>query len=357
MSNIRKWVNASGTALRLLAAAVLLALFAFAWFRVEFQRLRVIGQPTSVGDMQRLMEQPFFRGLPVAAGLPVSVTYTPADGMVADAKRLSQLKDGEIDLVSLRLPETIRQEPAFLRVDIPGASMDLASAREAAQGLVGEIDHRLQANWDSRLLGLWPMGPQVLMCLRPVRQFSDLKGVRVRVAGEALAAFFASVGAVPARIPFMDTRQALADRLVDCAVSSLVSARAAGWLDHLAYGLDLPLQYAVNGYVVSNKAWRRLGVDGQNRLRVEVDAHVASLWAFADSRHRAEMGCHATLGACPAGGARRLAMVSPTDVDVVTIRKYAVQLASGSAVAARATDKCADGARRRDRSQADCGHG
>ena len=296
--------------------------------RPGIQSLEVVGQPARVGAMQAVIERPFFEQLGRASSLPIRVHYVAADGAVSDASRLAQLRSGAVDIVSMRFPEAVSIEPALAALDVVGASRDLRGARDRVATVAPGIERELGKRWNSRLMGVFPMGPQVLMCRKDIRRLSDLRGARVRVSGEAQASLVYWLAAIPARIPFLEVELALNDGLVDCAISSLASARSAGWLRSLTHVLHLPLQFSLNGYVMSTPAWERLGPEGQRALKSAFDAHLAGLWEFAERMHRMELDCHRGARACPVDTARRLAVVEPRPDDEDMLQAYARSIRS-----------------------------
>ena len=59
------------------------------------------------------------------------------------------------------------------------------------------LDARLQQQFNVKLLGVWPFGPQILFCKKPIAKLADVKGLKVRVYDQNLAKFIESVGGTP----------------------------------------------------------------------------------------------------------------------------------------------------------------
>ena len=312
---------------RLVIALVLLVSFIAAWSITDTPRFRVVGQPEAIGYIQSGIEQPFFQRLSQRSGLSLRVDYRPADAtLVADPNRLAALKAGEVEIVSLRFPESVRQEPSFSRADFPGAYPDFKAAREGAGKHSSEIDRALHVRWGSRLLGIWAIGPQVIMCRKPLKALTDIKGLRVRVSGEAMAALVVSVGGIPARLKFQEVSQALRDGLVDCAISSMSSGRSDGWFQHLHHALNIPLQFGLNGYAIAESAWNKLSADEQAAFRRAFEKHIELLWMYAEDAYQSELSCARPAADCVGRRGGKIEIHDPAAADVEWLRRYSSAL-------------------------------
>src|SRR5690606_39535798 len=49
------------------------------------------------------------------------------------------------------------------------------------------LDTRLQKQFRTKLLGIWPFGPQIMFCRKPVDSFAAIKGLKVRTYDQSLA--------------------------------------------------------------------------------------------------------------------------------------------------------------------------
>ena len=180
--------------------------------------LKVLGQPLATGLIQKNVEQPFFEGLAAKTGLPITVDYKPVDVTgIKDYEELRVLKSGLFDLVSLRMSQVSRDEPAILGFDLVGLNPDYDSARKVVAAWEGYVDKKLQEKFNTKLIGVWPFGPQVLFCKPEIKKLADVKGHKVRVYDQNLAKFVESVGGVPVPIGFSEVHQSLARGVVDCA--------------------------------------------------------------------------------------------------------------------------------------------
>ena len=210
------------TVLTALALAAGLISGAQAQDRIKF---KIIGQPLATGLIQKNKEQPFFENFAVKTGLAVDAEYKPIDTLgIKDTEQLRVMKAGLFDIVSLRVSQNSRDEPTILGLDLVGASPDYATGRKVSKAYFDTVDARLQQQFNVKLLGVWPFGPQILFCKKPITKLADIKGLKVRTYDQNLAKFIELVGGTPVPISFADTHQSLSLGVVDCAITGPSSA-------------------------------------------------------------------------------------------------------------------------------------
>jgi TRAP-type C4-dicarboxylate transport system substrate-binding protein len=314
------------TTARLLVLGAIALAFGLAWRQLRTIPLLVLGQPRSVGLLQRDQEAPFFRDLAANSGLPLAITYRTADSFgLKDSHQLEALRDGRVDIVSLRFMQNIGTEPSLEGLDLPGMIPDFAMGRRVAAAYGPIVDGYLQRRFGAKLLGLWSFGPQVMLCRGPVTNLQDIRGRRVRVASPGLAQLVTAIGATPAILPFEDTRTALELAMVDCAVTSAASANFAGWTDHTSSFYPLALQFGFNGYAISLRQWNSLSPAEQERLQQSFDRFSTRLWRYSEDLQYASEQC-ITGGACQGQRRHQLQLVPVSASDVALLQRLSRQI-------------------------------
>lgn len=246
------------------------------------------------------------------------ITYKTADSFgLKDNHQLEALRDGRVDIVSLRFMQNIGKEPALEGMDLPGMIPDFRQARRVAEAYGPTLDRYLQDSFGAKLLGLWSFGPQVMVCRTPLGSMRDLKGRKVRIASPGLAQLIAAIGGTPAILPFEDTKQALQLGLIDCAVTSAASANFAGWTEHTRYYFPLAFQFGFNGYAISLAKWKSLQPREQERLQKAFRSFSETLWRYSESLQQESERC--ILG----GLCRQL---RPSDLRQVPVSRQDIQL-------------------------------
>lgn len=321
MSALREFFRMHPLAFRASVAIAIGFSFAAIWISSEHHVFRVLGQPAVTGFIQSGVEEPFFRSLSRTSGLSAEFRYLPLERDIArEESGLDALNKGIYDIVSLRFAQLTHVEPVIAGIDLPGTAIDYPLVRAVARRYAPLIDKALQERWGSRLLAVWPFGPQVLICSTPLRGLGDLHGRRVRSTGPTLQALLRAMGAIPITISYADTRRALETRAVDCATSSLVSARDAGWFEVARNILLLPVQFGLNGYAISERAWRMLSASQQDALARSFDAHAQAIWSASEKLHADIVRC--ATGEDPCVDRMRLVLVQPGQADLQFLRSH-----------------------------------
>ena len=304
----------------LLAAVIAIACASVPAVAQEKLKFKVIGQPLATGLVQKNKEQPFFETLAQKTGLPIEVEYKPIDMLgVKDTEELRMMKSGLFEIVSLRVSQNSRDEPMLLGLDLVGQNPDYATGRKTVTAWFAPLDARLQQQFGVKLLGIWPFGPQVLFCKKPISKLADVKGLKVRVYDQSLAKFISSLGGTPVALSFAETQQSLSLGVVDCAITGPSSANSAGWPEVSTHQLPIGFQVALNGYAITLKAWNQLKPDQQAKLKAAFDAQTEEVWKYSEELFRDAVNCNVGRDPCTTGKKFKLVdvPVTPADLDLV----------------------------------------
>jgi TRAP-type C4-dicarboxylate transport system substrate-binding protein len=284
---------------------------------VAAKDLRVMGQPVATGLIQKTIEQPFFENFAAETGLEgFTASYQPVDVTgIKDAEQLRILKAGLFDIVSLRLSQVSRDEPTILGLDLVGLNPDYATGRQTIAAFVPVLDARLQVTFNTKLLGVWPFGPQVLFCKPTIASLADVKGLKVRVADQNLAEFISLLGGTPVTIPFAEVHQSLARGVVDCAITGPSSANSAGWPEVTAFMLPIAFQLAMNGYGINLNTWNAMTPDQQEKLQAGFDTLTDRIWTYSEDLFADAVNCNTGAQPCETGKTYTLKLVEPSAAD------------------------------------------
>ena len=305
------------------AAAALAVAFgclaAHAQDRITF---KVIGQPAATGMVQKNKEKPFFDEFAQRTGLPINADYKPIDQLgIKDTEQLRVMKAGLFDIVSLRVSQNSRDEPTLLGLDLVGAAPDYDAARKVYDAYFDTLDQRLQKQFQVKLLGAWPFGPQMLFCKKPLTQLSDLKGMKVRVYDQNLAKFIESVGGTPVPLAFTEVHQSLSLGVVDCAITGPSSANSSNWPEVTTHQYPLGFQMALNAYAITLKAWNRLKPDEQKKMAAAFKTLSDDIWVYSKELTQDALNCNAGKDPCTTGKKFKLVDVAVRPDDINTVRK------------------------------------
>ncbi|MFT0860283.1 TRAP transporter substrate-binding protein [Ancylobacter sp. G4_0304] len=282
--------------------------------------LRVLGQPSGSGLIAQQKERPFFEKLAETTGLDIKVEYLPVDvAGIPDTDGLRILKSGLFDIVSIRGPQVSRDEPSILGLDLVGLNTSYAAGREHIAAFQPFVDARIQSQFNARLLGVWPAGPQVIFCKPEVKGLSDLKGLKVRVGDQSAANFVAKLGATGISMPFGEVQQSLARGVVDCAITGPASANSGGWPEATTTVLPIALQLAVNGYAINQNSLKKFTPEQQEKLAAAIGGLTTDIWAFSEELYADAMRCNTGKTPCERGKPYKLTEVTPSEADLKAV--------------------------------------
>ncbi len=299
-----------------------LALAASPAYAQEKLRFKMIGQPLATGLIQKTKEQPFFESFAQKSGLAVDIDYKPVDTLgIKDTEQLRVMKAGLFEMASLRMSQNSRDEPTILGLDLVGLNPDYATGKKVALAYAPILDQRLQKQFGVKLLGIWPFGPQVVFCKKPIARLGDLKGLKVRVYDQNLAKFVESLGGTPVPIPFAETHQSLSLGVVDCAITGPSSANSAGWPEVSTHYLPIGMQIALNGYGITLRAWNKLTPDQQKKFQAAVNGLIDEIWSYSEQLFVDASNCNVGKDPCTTGKKFTLVNVPVTRGDLDIVRK------------------------------------
>ena len=282
--------------------------------------LRVLGQPVGSGLIQQQKEQPFFESLAETAGLDAQVEYLPVDvAGIPDNDGMRVIRTGLFDIVSFRGPQVSRDEPTMLGLDLVGLNPTYEAGKTHTEAFLPVVDSAVQGRFNSKVLGVWPAGPQVIFCKPEIGGLADLEGLKVRVGDQSAAAFVGQFGATGIPLPFGEVQQSLARGVVDCAITGPSSANSAGWPEVTTTVLPIALQLAVNGYAINLDSWNKLDGEAQGKLQTAIDTLVDDVWAYSEELYVDAMNCNTGQEPCEHGTSYSLTSVPVSEADLKSV--------------------------------------
>ncbi|MCX7227440.1 MAG: TRAP transporter substrate-binding protein [Burkholderiales bacterium] len=248
------------------------------------------------------------------------------------------------DIVGLRLGQVSRDEPTILGLDLVGLNTDYKVARKVVDAYKDAVDLRLQDRFNTKLLGVWPFGPQIIFCKPAIASLEDLKGKKVRILDGVMAKFMEKIGATPVTMAFGEVSQGLKLGTIDCAVTGPSSANSAGWPESATHVYPLGLQVAVQGYGINMTAWKKLPPDQQGKLRVAMEKLTDDIWKYSEELWADGMRCNAGQDPCTTGKKYALKTVKPTakDLELMKSALKDIALPAWSELCEKSNPGCTD---------------
>jgi TRAP-type C4-dicarboxylate transport system substrate-binding protein len=305
---------------RILAASILAAAAATAAAQTP-TTMRVAGNFSSNKNHVDAIERPFFTSLPNALGAPIAVNYNPMDVVnvqAADALRL--LRSGTFDVMSVQIGMASRDDPFFEGVDLIGVSTNMKDLRKAVDAYREAFDQRLQQKFKAKVLTLWPFGPQVFYCNKPIKSVDDIKGLKVRSFTPSMAALIQYLGGTPVTLQFSEVYPALQRGVADCGVTSPTSGNSGKWPEVTSYFLPLSVSGSVQGHFMNLDYWNKFTPEQQKKIVAEFRKMEDQMWELADRANADAVNCNVGKDPCKEGQKFAMTLVPVTAADEAKIK-------------------------------------
>ena len=286
----------------------------------ETRTLKALGQPGATGDIQKNKEGPFFENFAERTGLDVDASFQTLDQTgVKGAEGLRILKSGLFDIISLRMQQVSRDSPAIMGLDLVGLNTSYENGRKTMAEFGPVVDRELQKKFNTKVLGYWPFGPQVLFCNKEISSLADLKGVKVRTDDQTLSKFIESTGAIPVQMGFSEVYQSLARGVVECAITGPSSANSSDWPEVTTHIMPLSFRFAVQGYGMNLDTWNSFSEEEQGKIQGAFDELVDEIWVYSAELYDDAMNCNVGKEPCELNTPFDLTEVPVSEADLAIV--------------------------------------
>lgn len=293
----------------------------------ETRTLKVLGQPGATGLIQQNKEAPFFANMAEKVGLDIEASFQTLDQTGIKApEELRVLKSGLFDIISLRLQQVSRDEPMILGLDLVGQNPTYDEAKLTMAAFAPAVDARLQQQFNTKLLGLWAFGPQVLFCDAEINSLADIEGLKIRTFDQSLSNFVASLGGTPVPMTFTEVHQSLARGVIDCAITGPSSANSASWPEETTHVLPLGFSTAVQGYGMNLGVWNSFSAEEQAKIQAAFDALTDDIWTYSEELFDDAMRCNVGEAPCELNKPYSLVKVPVSDEDAAKVANAVKEL-------------------------------
>jgi TRAP-type C4-dicarboxylate transport system substrate-binding protein len=307
--------------------------------------MRVAGNFSSNTKHVDAIEKPFFIALPKLIGVPLNVNYNPMDVVnvqAADALRL--LRSGTFDVMSVQIGMASRDDPFFEGIDLIGVSTNMKDLRKAVDAYRAVFDQRLQARFNAKVLTLWPFGPQVFYCNKPIKTVNDIKGLKVRSFTPSMAALIQYLGGTPITLQFSEVYTSLQRGVADCGVTSPTSGNTGKWPEVTTHFLPLSVSGSVQGHFMNLNYWKKFSPEQQQRLTAAFKQMEDQMWDLAERVNDDAVNCNVGKEPCKEGVKFKMTLVdvTPEDANRVKSAVTAAVLPLWKQTCNKVDPKCAD---------------
>ena len=283
--------------------------------------MRIAGNFSSNTKHIDQIERPFFTNLPKILGAPMTINYNAMDTVgVQAADALRMLRSGTFDVMSVQIGMAARDDPFFEGIDLIGVSTNLADLRKAVDAYRQVFDERLQKRFNAKVMTLWPFGPQVFYCNKPIKTLDDVKGLKVRSFTPSMAALIQSLGATPVTMQFSEVYPALQRGVADCGVTSPTSGNAGKWPEVTSHFLPLSVSGSVQGHFMNLDYWKKLSPEAQAKATAAFANMEDQMWQLADKANADAMNCNVGAEPCKEGTKFKMMLVPVSAADAAKVK-------------------------------------
>jgi len=107
--------------------------------------------------------------------------------------------------------------------------------------------------YNMKTVGWRPLENYGLICTKPIKSASDLKGLRIRTYGHALPRLFKALGATPVSMSTPEAYEALQRNILDCSPIGVTLARGWRYEEVAKYFIKLPLGANWGHFIAMNR--------------------------------------------------------------------------------------------------------
>ncbi|GGC50511.1 transporter [Siccirubricoccus deserti] len=248
---------------------------------------------------------------------------THAERNLSGTELVRLVRSGQADIAAATLTTLSGDVPILDGVDLAGLAPEIGVARRIAEAMLPVVNRDLE-RFGARLMVIYPFPAQVVFCRQPFASLSELRGRKVRTFGNSLVDFFTAWGAQPVSIGFPEVYSALERGVVDCAITGTGSGVAARWPEVTTHVSNLPVSWALAGYMVNVAWWNRL--DPQVRSFIEAALREVNdkQWELGAAATRDGLDCAiGNAAACRIHtlAARPMTEVPATEADRAAVRE------------------------------------
>jgi len=216
---------------------------------------------------------------------------THAERNLTGTEIVRLVRSGQVDIGASTLTTLSGDVPFLDGVDLAGLAPEIGTARKIADAVKPAVNRELE-KFSSRLLAIYPFPAQEIFCRAAMTSFVDLKGRKIRTFGNSLNDFVTAIGALPVSIGYPEVYSALERGVVDCAITGTGSGNAAKWPEVTTHIYNLPLSWALSGYMANLPWWNKLDPQVRGFIEAALKEVEDRQWALGAEATRDGIDCN-----------------------------------------------------------------
>lgn len=239
------------------------------------------------------IEKEFYADLAKNTDIPLAINFNPLDVVGVDMQdTLRMVKSGAFDIVQSTVGAAARDDAFLEGIDLIGVSTSMGQLQEVVDAFRPELEKRVGEKFNSKVLAVWPYGPQVFYCNAEVTGLNSLKGLKVRSYTASMSALLEAIGATPVTMSFKEVYPALQRGVVDCAITSPTSGNTGNWPEVTTHFLPLGISWSVNGHFMNLDKWNSFSPEQQKKLEGSFSSFEQQFWDLAAENNGWATACN-----------------------------------------------------------------
>ncbi len=297
----------------------------------------------SIGNlsMYTAREVPFWNEqLPAASGGAIRAQVKPFTELGFRGPEIFRLvSNGTLQFATTVLNYNSGEVPMNEAADLVGLVGSVEELQRVVNVFRPQFSQFLEQRYGLKLLGFGSYQAQVIYCRDAFTQISDLRGRKVRASGASQQAFVQHIGGSPINMAFAEVQPALANGVVDCAITGALSGYRSRWHEAARFISPMPINFGLAAQLANLRWWNSLDARVRTLMETELRKLEEAIFDQAKTETQIGINCNTGTGPCPEGqpAAMRLVAVTPADE---ALRKDALQRAILPAFAQRCGAEC-----------------
>jgi len=289
--------------------------------------ISVVAHPIPTHPQYAKLDAPFFKETLAqrSGGRLEFKTSSWTEMSITGYEIVRMTRQGQIDIGGSPLTYIAQDVPFLDAADLAGLNPTVEQARKVLDALIPVVNKELE-RFNVKVIGSNPYPAQILFCRKPVKDFADLKGRKVRTFGPSLPDLMTAIGATPVSLAYAETYSALERGVVDCGITGTGSGNAAKWYEVTTHQYTLPLSWSTAAYFTNLAWWNKQPADVRKFLEDSFKELTEKQWQFGGVELTQD-GIDCNSGRAPGCKVGSLAKdkpmveVKPTDADRAALKK------------------------------------
>jgi TRAP-type C4-dicarboxylate transport system substrate-binding protein len=297
----------------------------------------------SIGNlsMYTAREVPFWNEqLPAASGGAIRAQVKPFTELGFRGPEIFRLvSNGTLQFATTVLNYNSGEVPMNEAADLVGLVGSVEELQRVVNVFRPQFSAFLEQRYGLKLLGFGSYQAQVIYCRDAFTQVADLRGRKVRASGASQQAFVQHLGGSPINMAFAEVQPALANGVVDCAITGALSGYRSRWHEAARFISPMPVNFGLAAQLANLRWWNSLDARVRTLMETELRKLEDAIFEQAKTETQIGINCNTGTGPCPEGApaAMRLVAVTPADE---ALRKDALQKAILPSFAQRCGAEC-----------------